>query len=117
MSKINPGFFGMLGWLILIVLLAYTEDYAFNTGEFVVGVYTGDLIIYIFLLTICVWIYGIFKIHKQRIEDLQLQTEEMMSRIKDLEDQIWVIGTVVGNRSSCEVTDAEKMEKQQDNRA
>lgn len=85
MSKINPGFFGWLGWLILIALLAYTEDYAFDTGDFVVGAYIGDLIIYIFLLTICVWGYAIFKSHKQRIEDLNLQVEELMIRVKELE--------------------------------
>ena len=86
MSKqINLGLFGALGWAILILLLAYTESYAFDEGEIEAAVYCGDLIIYVILFSIFVMYSHALKSHKQRIEDLQLQTEELMERVKDME--------------------------------
>lgn len=84
MSKqINLGLFGALGWAILILLLAYTESYAFDEGEIEAAVYCGDLIIYVILFSIFVMYSHALKSHKQRIEDLQLQVEELMLRVKE----------------------------------
>ena len=86
MSKqINLGLFGALGWAILILILAYTESYAFDEGEIEAAVYCGDLIIYVILFSIFVMYTHALKSHKHRIEDLQLQTEELMERVKELE--------------------------------
>lgn len=84
MSKqIDLGIFGVLGWVILIVLFAYSESYAFDEGEFRAAVYIGDLIIYVVMISLFVTDCYAFKNHKQRIMDLQLQVEELMERLDD----------------------------------
>lgn len=86
MSKqIDLGLFGVLGWGILILLFAYAESYAFDEGEIRAAVYLGDLIIYVIMCSLFVIDCYAFKNHKQRITDLQLQTEELMERVKELE--------------------------------
>ena len=84
MSKqINLGLFGALGWAILILILAYTESYAFDEGEIEAAVYCGDLIIYVIMFSMFVVDCYAFRNHKQRITDLQLQVEELQERLDD----------------------------------
>lgn len=86
MSKqINLGLFGALGWAILILLLAYTESYAFDEGEIEAAVYCGDLIIYVIMFSMFVVDCYAFRNHKQRITDLQLQVEELQERLDDID--------------------------------
>ena len=82
-KRIDLGIFGALGWAILILILAYTESYAFDEGEIEAAVYCGDLIIYVILFSLFVLYSHALKSHKQRITDLQLQVEELMERLDD----------------------------------
>ena len=91
MSKqIDLGMFGLLGWVILILLFAYAESYAFDEGEIEAAVYIGDLIIYVIMFSMFVVECYTFKNHKQRITDLQLQVEELQERIRDLENPRYI---------------------------
>ena len=71
-SKIGMGnVFANAGWLVLLALLAYSQSYAFDEGEIIVGVYIGDLILYVFLLMVCVSGYCILKRMGKEIKELR----------------------------------------------
>lgn len=105
-SKIRMGsVFANAGWLVLLVLLAYSQSYAFDEGEIVAGVYIGDLILCVFLLMVCVSGYCILERMGKEIKELRERLNDAEEHIRDLEAIVYHLPL------SKEEKDAQKVEE------